>query len=305
MYDPEKDLFSQDMTDLNEEEDSEDGLETSMAQEKNQKYVIRRAPAELSSRQDAIISKVDEQTKKAELPIALTVVMYITSAIAAMILLITLSVFLEREITISTMYKNAGFFLWPIMLISAAVALGIYLKKRSLAREYAEDPAVKELMDASERILKETLDALSIPECAIDTDLLIYAYKVDKNGKKKDCSPLLSHINASGYAFRENDCLCIGDLTSVYAFPLSEITAIRRLDRKISQSLYQWTKAEAPLSKELKQYKLRVDNGIIYSKYCYCLELCHEGEQEYILFPCYEIGTLTALTGLSPIDEQE
>ncbi|MBR2460221.1 MAG: hypothetical protein IKB34_03210 [Clostridia bacterium] len=265
------------------------------------RYIVRELPKEVSEKQDVILSEPDQKIESSKIPFWMNLTMTICASLAAMIFLITLRA-LSDKLTLSQMYSNAGYFLWPIMLFLGAVALVIFLKKRSLSLSVTESPDFKDIVASTERIINESKRLLSVPESADEVDILMYAYTVNKNGKIKASNPLFSHFTMSFNVFRENDCICLANTESVLAFPLSEITSILKIDQKVSLSLDSWTKNESPISKKYKPFKLTVYNGIIYSKYYYAVTLSHDGEQLYFTVPCYDIEPFTGITGIQPTE---
>ena len=86
-------------------------------------------------------------------------------------------------------------------------------------------------------------------------------------------------------------------LKGTYAFPLSSLTAIQIIKKRIR--IMEWHK-EIPYNKGVyKQFHLSSDYyGCIHCNSYYILELAHCGISYGIYIPCYDISILEKFTGL-------
>lgn len=103
----------------------------------------------------------------------------------------------------------------------------------------------------------------------------------------------------------EESAQTFSNLEGKYAFPRSACVAIHTVKKHIRVA--SWNKS-INLNKGIyKPYKLTTDNyGAVHCQYYHILEIRQNGEAWGLYFPCYELPTFEALTGLKaqPINQR-
>ena len=198
-----------------------------------------------------------------------------------------------------TAYKNA-----PALITSAGFCAIVWVVLQVIAirkeRRVLEEENAGAQLEEIERGMKLMYDELDVPSVAASVDVLMFRYKV-KDGEicpKTVGFQSTPYMNLDARAYVQEDCLCIADLEKVYSFNLSEIKAIKTVNKRIS--IPTWNKEEHPTKGEFKQYRMTVNNvGEIFFKPYHILEIEHGGELYGLYFPCYELNTFEFLTGLT------
>lgn len=204
------------------------------------------------------------------------------------------------DITLSQCYQNAPWLFWVCgtCLVTWAILIILRVKKQ---KETLNTDTGENVVRKLESVSKSIYSDLDVPETAETVDILAFTYKM-KDGEPKAKEAGLNptpYINVEFKAFIENDKLILADLENKYAFPLSSLKAIHKVNKNIS--VPGWNKDENPKKGKYKEYKLRVDDyGCVHFKPYYILEVLHNGESWGIHFPSYELPAFTELTGLTP-----
>lgn len=235
-----------------------------------------------------------ELDKKAKLPLPLRIIQGVTGFAG----LIILAGIFKSDLELTEAYNNAPAFFW-ICGICLAIWFVLYMlsKKKAKATYTSEEGnlTASRLDKAMDNIFAE----LGVPETAVQTDILSFAYKV-KEGEVVPKTPPLGTTPFNNLIYRayvQNDCLCLTNLDGRNEFPLEEIKEIRTVKKKIL--LPDWNKETRPNKGEYKQYKLATDkNGFVHVKPYHILVLEHAGEEWGIYFPCYELPIFENLTGV-------
>ena len=140
---------------------------------------------------------------------------------------------------------------------------------------------------------------MNVPEDAAHADLLVFNYKTENDGISAVYvdDALSPYSNYDVRIFADNDNLYLATFEEKYAFPISSLLGIREVKEPIA--VPDWNKEVPPTKGEYKQYGMSVDNlnRVTLPRY-YILELENSGEKWGIYFPCYELNTFEALTGL-------
>ena len=109
---------------------------------------------------------------------------------------------------------------------------------------------------------------------------------------------MFEYINFDMLVFREGEMLCLADDRSVIGIPLSDITGIYKINKRVNFS--GWNKEDDFNTGAYKPYKITQNNyGILYIKPYYSLRFTGYGEVYEILFPAYELDTFVRLTDAS------
>ena len=189
-----------------------------------------------------------------------------------------------------------------LFLVAAAVALGVlllvgysYSKKVSSRLETDEMTTQMEQADAYALLSRHEL---GVPEDAAAVDVLCYTYEI-KKGKEKPLRIANEHYSAMEMAvFVEDGHLMLADATNLYAFALSEVTAVTCWEGKIR--VHSWNKEEDCNKEPYKAYRIRYDddNDIFTVRSVYALEW--GGADCELVVPDYEWErVLQPLTGLA------
>lgn len=202
------------------------------------------------------------------------------------------------EIGIENAYQNAPWIFW----LGGVLVLGYILlstKAKKLRKMVFEKECIADKNSDLDKIVKEMLDDLGVPEEAREVDVLGFGYKI-KNEKIVACElefSLSKYRNYHYKLFLKDDKLCLADIECVYGFNLSEIKGIKTINKKIN--IYPWNKEEGPREGIYKKYKMTVNNyGYVFVKPYYILEIEHNGEEYGLYFPCYELEYFEKLTGM-------
>lgn len=241
-----------------------------------------------------------EQTiEKSKLPLPIRIGHWICGAIA---LFVTIGLFktLGREdgVTLSEAYQNAPWIFWvggACLLIWGILKL-IGNHKQNKVLETDESAKV---FDNLEKTCNDILSELGVPTDSKEIDILFFFYKV-KDDKIKLCEKpmqMAHYFNPVFHIFKDSKNLYLANLEGKYAFPLSEIKAIKSI--KKNTRIMEWNKDEMHNEGIYKQYKINQDNyGCIICKYYHILEIEHNNELWGIYVPCYELPVIEEITGL-------
>lgn len=238
-----------------------------------------------------------ELDKKAKLPLPLRIIQGVTGFAG----LILLAGIFKSDLELTEAYNNAPVFFW-ICGASLAVWFVLYMfsKKKAKATYSSEEGNLtsSRLDTAMENIFAE----LGVPETAVQTDILSFAYKIKDDKIIPETPPLgMTPVNNLIYrAYVQNGCLCLTNLDGRNEFPLEGIKEIRTVKKKII--LPDWNKEISHNKGEYKKYKLSTDkNGFVHVKPYHILVFEHNGEEWGIYFPCYELPTFEKITGVKAI----
>lgn len=205
-----------------------------------------------------------------------------------------------EDITFSQCYHNAPWLFWiyAVCLVAWVILKVISVKKE---KETLNTDTGENVVRKLESVSKSIYSDLDVPETAETVDILAFTYKMkdgEPKAKEAGFNPT-PYLNIEVKAFIENDNLILADLENKYAFPLSSLKAIHKVNKNIS--VPGWNKEENPKKGKYKEYKLGVDDyGCVHFKPYYILEVLHNGESWGIYFPSYELPAFTKLTGLTP-----
>ncbi len=198
-----------------------------------------------------------------------------------------------------TAFKNAP------SLIIIGVFCGIlwtvlhFVSKKKEKQVLKEENAEGQLEELNVDLIS-IQDELNIPDDAVDIDILSFKYKL-KNGEIRPYAHFLQttpYFNASVKIYAKPEELYVVDIEKVYSFKKTEIKSIIPVNKRISVPT--WNKDEDPRKGKFKPYKMTLNNfGNIFFKPYYILEIEKDNQIFGIYFPCYELGTIEKLTGLT------
>ena len=251
------------------------------------KYIIRHVSEEEQKAVDDIIEKENKFLKRKTIPSWLTNTSFFGIIVG---IYIVAAVFINVEGFKETYEKMKFLFYIAIALIAIGVIIiTIAIIKNKKLRD---DPEFEKLTKEQNAIANQSIDSLNVPADYIEMDLLLALVKY-KNGEEVIVKQALSFLNASTYAFVENELLCFADSVNVYAIPLNSITKIYEVDKTIT--LPSWNKKEPINSEKYKKYKLVLNNGGISSRPHYKVFLTIDNEKYYFCLANYDIDNFKKL----------
>lgn len=202
------------------------------------------------------------------------------------------------EVGFGKAYQNASwlFLLGGVLLI---LYMAVYFHGKKIENKVYKEDKAEEKLNILDDTVNKTMESMGVPDDATDTDIITFNYK-DKNGQPVACEigVVISKYLLEVYKlYSKDDMLCLADAESVYGFSLSEIKAIKTINKKIPT--FPWNKDEGPKEGIYKKYKMVVNSfGCVYFKPYYILEIEHKGEEYGLYFPCYELEHFEKLTGI-------
>ena len=251
------------------------------------KYIIRHISEEEQKAVDDILEKENIFLKRKTIPSWLTTTSFFGIIVG---IYIVTAVFINEEGFKETYEKMKFLFYIAIALIAIGVIIiTIAIIKNKKLRD---DPEFQKLTKEQNTIANQSIDSLNVPADYIEMDLLLALVKY-KNGEEVIVKQALSFLNASTYAFVENELLCFADSVNVYAIPLNSITKIYEVDKTIT--LPSWNKKEPINSEKYKKYKLVLNNGGISSRPHYKVFLTIDNEKYYFCLANYDIDNFKKL----------
>jgi len=253
-------------------------------------YIAEEAPEEWSDgveEAEKALEKIEgKKPIKAYLPALTRYALFV----GVILLLAILYEIAGRGTAITEVYKNLPWLFW----ISGAgfIVSGIaYLLSRSSIGEESGSRKLKQAQDLVETAEKRVVESLNVPRDAIKADILRFTYE-----EKEDRLDLLFTGEYSEVDLFDRDgALCLFDGTNIYALPKEEMTSIRVIVKEVLVD--GWNKPEPEDSEVFVKKGVKPRMGLRY--FC-ALDLERDGEKLSLLFPAYELGRITELTGLEP-----
>ena len=249
-----------------------------------------------------MLGRMNETMEKSQLAKPLRVVEYVCS----MGWLITLCGILRAVLKadhptaqLRLAYRNAPGVFWAFgVCLLVWAALRVLGRKKS--RQVLETEESERVFARTENSMSAIFDELGVPHDAQEVDVLTFFYK-EKGGECRACEKTMqmnTHFNPIFRLFFDDENLYLANLDGKYTFPRVSLRGIRRVNKRIR--LESWNKEEPCNQGRYKAYKLSEgDNGLIYCKPYYILELDRAGERWGIYFPCYELPAFERATGLT------
>ena len=262
-------------------------------------YITKSAGESAAKRFEEKSAELDGKIAQYSLPTLLKIVKYLGLMCAAMIA----SVLLEEDMTFAIAYKNAPI-LMTVLLVGSVVGVFLFLYEIRERKKMASDPSVTEAVNEAKRATTEVFDELGVPTYAHETDILLFRYKV-KDGNIKPVPTAMMptpYVNAWAKVFKEEDKLVIANVEARYDIPLSEITGISKVNKKIQVT--GWNK-DIPLNDEkFKPYGVGIvsTTGTVVFRGYGVLEFTHGGENFGIYIPSYDLPTFEFLLGMKAGD---
>ncbi len=251
-----------------------------------EKFIIRRLSTETAAKQEEHADKLFQAQKYAQAPVWLSIVMYLTLAFAIIVAGAFFNALLE--VGAETALHNSRILL-PIAGVCLVVAVVIFIFKKIRFNKTVSSPSYLELTEKTEKTYGQCYEELQVPQTADEINVFSTIYKITRSGKQKNAS-FATFVAYDLKVFVENDCLCIADLTTVTAIPLSQITGIFGVNKRAAFA--NWTKPEKFNSRKYKPYKIRQNNMFYFVKPYYSLRFTSSGEEYEIIIPPYELETI-------------
>ena len=253
-------------------------------------FLVQATSAALANALDASSEKAEKTIEAAKLPLLFRIIQFICGITALLIA----SGILKADASFAEGYRNAPWLYWTAG-ICAVIWLILWLLSKQKAKTVLETEESAQTLSHLESTARAIYQELSVPDDAIDIDVLFFFYKI-KNGEIKPVEQaFVTYFNPEFKIFTDEENLYLANLEGKYAFPLSSIVKIHTVKKHIR--IAGWNK-EVKFNKGIyKQYKLTTDNyGCIHCKQYHILEIHHQGESYGIYFPCYELAALEECT---------
>ncbi len=257
-----------------------------------QALVVEGLPQDLQKKLDDNAESVKKHFEKVKKPlflIKLGIVFGISSAIGRFASRVLFDIYEAPVIS----YIANGIIIALLLATIVLVAVGMNMSNKVIKGKEATD-----LADVGRAIQDECMQAMGVPADTTDVELFSFDY-INNNGNIKILNDYgYEFYNTDYKAYVENDSLCIIELPYKYGIPLESVTAIKRVDEKVS--FYFWNKKTPHNKGEFAQYKIKYNksDSVYLIKYYYSLEINHNGEEYFLYFPPYELETIEKLTGL-------
>ncbi len=268
-------------------------------------FIVRRAEEGIKSRLSAMDREDDNVQKAANFPKWLTHVFGIMLLCGVLLLGIALELMGEEDMTyeIAVSYGFWWFvgFGGGLTLISAV----FFVIQAFHRKAVMNSSAVKEHESRFEKIKREALDSMLVPQDAVSVDVFTFPYRI-KNGKER--GTLLSGClaNLPLHAFRDGETLCLAGDSYVVRIPYDVIESVACVRQRTV--FMGWNKGEKYNKGTFKPYKIRMNsNGQMFAKFCYRVEI-RGSEMFELLIPPYEFETLAPMLGykaLTVVDVKE
>ena len=190
----------------------------------------------------------------------------------------------------------------PIFIIFCFIfcALGLVSIKATKIKQRAvyDDRMLDEKVELAKRELAKAYEEAGISPRAIDVDLLIFDY-TEENGKtviRNTDDGDTPYMTNEVKMYEKNGRFCIFYDPHVCSFEKSELKAIKKIDEKITVSLFlfDW---ESERRARLKQKNIEPNDDADFDGYFYLL-VEQNGEEYAVYFPSYELDTIEKLTGM-------
>ncbi len=244
---------------------------------------------------DTEFENLTEIDKKAQLPLP----MRIANTLCALCTIICLGAVLRawgEAVSIATLYANMPS-LFYIGGISAVIWIALTVLSRKKAKAVMESDETALTINRSNAIAENALAALGVPPNASQADFLISRYKSKGDKISIKAWGMAKFGNTKLFIYTENGTLYLADVFQKFAVPITEITGIRKIEKRVTMD--SWNKDTPHNKGEYKQYKINQGQyGEYHLRYYYALCILHNGENYELYFPPYESEIMQKLTGL-------
>ena len=202
------------------------------------------------------------------------------------------------EVGFNQAIKNA-----PVLIISGFISLIVFFILNIISKKKAavvlKEKGVEHQIEKINYKIQSISDDMDIPSDAVPTDILTFRYR-EKNGivcAKSTSFQMTPYVNSEFKMFVKDDSLHLANLQNIYSFKLSELRAIKTINKRIC--IPSWNKTDDPRTGRFKLYKMTVNNfGFVFFRPYHILEIEHNGQLFGIYFPCYELETFEKFSEL-------
>lgn len=262
-----------------------------------EEFIVAKPTQALQSALETATGESTELLEKSQLPLLLRIA-ECGFGIAGLLLVSGLLRAWDDTISLAQLYANAPWLFWLCgSFLLSWLVLFLWSSHKTKTVLTSEESAMT--MSKWDQTANSIYTELGVPSDAAQVDLLSLTYTV-KDGKTVEKKSLLTspYENFEYRAFADEKYVYLVDLDGKYRFDRAEMTEIETVNKRIQVS--SWNKDEKPNKGIYKPYKLYVDDeDNVHMKTYYILHLNHGGEEWGIYFPCYELPTFEALTGLT------
>lgn len=262
--------------------------------EEGKEFIVKEVDSFTEQQIDAVTYEVIEVEERVSIGWPLTIVLLV-SKLGTLIIGGSLLASLIRT-PLSKMYDNAAvmFYILPVLLVTW---LSIHFYQKQSIKKVKEDDSTSNLTSRLDSIIVNAKEQLDIPETSIEMDFVSFRYKLKKENIRIVEKGMTKYFVTNKSAFIENGNLCLADLNVVYSIPLSEISAVIKINKSLMT--VNWNKDEEPGKGEYKKFKLGVNQfGMVVSKPYYIAQINHEQVDYSLYIPKYEIDIFLELTNL-------
>lgn len=248
------------------------------------KFIVKRISAEKEKALEAL-QKENDSLRRAKNPpqwiVAFSFLLFMFGLIFVIAMLFAKDGFTNA-------LQTRGYFFY-LGIGFAVVGAGLYIFYCMKIKKSNADPQMIEFVEKANNFLNECSLELEIPETAEEMDIIFSLVKLNKKGKEKlRQSSLLQYVNLPLKVFADQHHLYFADSIMVIAIPLSSITAIEKINKRMP--LPQWNKEASFKSEKYKKFKIYTNqNGLIWTKPYYSIKANIDNEPYFFLLPCYEI----------------
>jgi len=261
-------------------------------------FVTERLDSAREKEIEEKFNSFDKDNPKFRIPIWVTVIKFLSwfVGLAAIIFII---IILENYKT-SLLYKNLSYFYFIsglFLFISLILTIIEQIKKC----KYLKNEKNGNTQNDFEKIYKEVLESVGVPDNAIKLDIMSYEYK-EKNSSIKIIKFLSTYyFNEERYIFINNNMLCFADIVNIVCIPLPSIKGLKKFSGNVKT--FGWNKEEDIKSGEYEKYKLKQNKfGKLLINAYYVLKIDDPKGEFEIFIPEYDIDKLTSLVEIDIIE---
>ena len=175
--------------------------------------------------------EVNDMIKKSFLPLPLRIVKFICQFVFIASAAVIFRLILDQGIT--QLIRTMPWWFITIICVSLGGWIALALMQGKKNREVLEGKSAEELYEKTNNAVQCINEELNIPKTAVDVDILTFCYKKNEDKispKARGFAP--EYFNSIFSAFVEGDNLYLADLEAKYAFPLSSLSSIKRVEKE-------------------------------------------------------------------------
>ncbi len=264
-------------------------------------FLVATPPLAITQAYESLEEKADQMTERAKLPKYLRVIQWVCGAIATFAIGVSIEILIDgdADLSFAEIYSSVPW-LFYLCGACAVVWLILFILAHKKEKSVLESDEGTQLFTSLAAAVDGVFDSLSVPDTAIDTDILCFTYKIKKGEVKPYAKGTMPtpFLNQPCRVYSDTDNLYIADIDGKYALPRRSFKNITKVKKKIL--LPHWNKQTDPSDEQYKQFKIARDDesGMLFVKN-YCILTFNINSEEWgIYFPNYELPTFEELTGL-------